>query len=348
MLPVARAGGALGDPRPVTNRSVAVDRRATPPLARGLVQAKRDDPARLSDKVGETLEEIAGLESELEFLEERLPPMLAELDAATRPLWDEIVATRQELVRLVERALANAPRRGSFPRDAQELVAHLAADLEERFGIRTRTSLDRPADAWSEDEEDPEIDDVSWADAKRFDPPPPRRTPERDPRRKTPDPETTAKGIYHSLARELHPDKTRDERERIRRTELMQNLTQAWRQRDLGALLRLLHAHGSDEAKSDAMDATSLKSCLLGLEETRDSLKRKVRDLRHQGLPGGVVDWMPILRDKHLFERLLRRQKSFPRQELEQMRHWKLCWSRPGGLERFFQEVPEEDWNTLV
>lgn len=199
----------------MTNRSVAVDRRATPQLARGLVQAKRDDPARLSDKVGETLEEIADLESELEFLEERLPPMLAKLDAATRPLWDEIVATRQELIRLVERALANAPRRGSFPRDAQELVAHLAADLEERFGIRTRTSLDRPADAWSEDEEDPETDDVSWADAKRFEPNPPRQASTRATRHGTPDPEAAAKGIYRSLARELHPDKTRDETERI-------------------------------------------------------------------------------------------------------------------------------------
>lgn len=331
----------------MTSRSVAVDRRATPPSDRELVHAKRDDPARLSDKVGETLEEIACLESELEFLEERLPPMLAELDAATRPLWNEIVSLRQELVRLVERALANAPRRGSFPRDLQDLVAHLAADLEERFGIRTRTSLDRPDDAWSDDD-DPETDDLSWADAKRFEPDPPRQAPTRDRRRGTPDPEAAAKGIYRSLARELHPDKTRDESERVRRTELMQNLTHAWRQGDLGALLRLLHAHGSDEAKSDAMDAGGLKSCLLGLEETRDALKRKVRDLRHQGLPGGVVDWMPILRDKNLFERLLRRQKSFPRQELEQLRHWKLCWSRPGGLERFFREVPEEDWDRVV
>lgn|GEM_PF-1311756 len=348
MLPVPPAGGVLGESLAVTERSVALDGGAARPPSGGLVRAKRDDPAQISDRIGLTLDEIAGLESELEFLEERLPPMLARLDAATRPLWDEIVATRQDLLRLVERALAAAPRRGSFPRDAQELVAHLATDLEERFGIRTRTSLDRPADAWSDEEEDPESDDVSWADAKRFDPPPPRRTPERDPRRKTPDPETTAKGIYRSLARELHPDKTRDDHERIRRTELMQNLTQAWRQRDLGALLRLLHAHGSDEAKTDAMDATGLKNCLLGLEDTRDALKRKIRDLRHQGLPGGVVDWMPILRDPNLFERLLRRQKSFPRRELEQLRHWKLYWSRPGGLERFFQEVPEEEWDQVV
>lgn len=347
MLPAPPAGGILGESLAVTERSVALDGGAARPLPGGLARAGRDDPARLSDRIGLTLDEIAGMESELGFLEERLPPMLARLDAATRPLWDEIVATRQDLLRLVERALAAAPRRGSFPRDAQELVAHLAADLEERFGIRTRTSLDRSGDAWSGDEDDPEADDLSWADAKRFEPTP-RPAPEREHRRRTADPETTAKGIYRSLARELHPDKTRDERERIRRTELMQNLTQAWRQRDLGALLRLLHAHGSDEAKTDAMDATDLKNCLLGLEETRDALKRKIRDLRHQGLPGGVVDWMPILRDPSLFERLLRRQKSFPRRELDQLRHWKLCWSRPGGLERFFQEVPEEEWDQVV
>lgn len=345
MLPIPPERGT-GEALSVKERSLAVDGGARRSSGNDLVQVKKDDPIRLSDRIGRTLEEIADLESELEFLEERLPPMLAKLEAATRPLWEEIATLRQELLRLVERALAAAPRRGSFSRDAQELVAHLAADLEERFGIRIRTSLDRATDAWTDDEDDHEPDDLSWADTKRLDPPPSARP--RDPRRRQADPETTAKGIYRSLARELHPDKTRDERERIRRTELMQNLTQAWRQRDLGALLRLLHAHGSDEAKTDAMDATSLKSCLAGLEETRDALKRKIRDLRHQGLPGGVVDWMPILRDPGLLERLLRRQKSFPRQELEQLRHWKLYWSRPGGLERFFQEVPEEEWDRVL
>ena len=162
------------------------------------------------------------------------------------------------------------------------------------------------------------------------------------------DPEAAAKGIYRSLARELHPDKTRDEIERARRTELMQNLTHAWRERDLGWLLKLLHAHGSDEAKSDAMDVASLKVCLEGLEETRDRLRKRVRDLRHQGLPGGLVDWMPILREQKLFERLLRRQKSIPREEIDQLKHWKALWTSPGGLERFFREVPENMWNAVV
>jgi hypothetical protein len=125
-------------------------------------------------------------------------------------------------------------------------------------------------------------------------------------------------------------------------------LTSAWRERDLGSLLKLLHAHGSDEAKSDAMDASSLKVCLQGLEETRDRLRKKVRDLRHQGLPGGVVDWMPLLRDPKLFDKLLRRQKSIPREELEQLKHWKALWTSPGGLDRFFREVPDHLWNQAV
>lgn len=316
---------------------------------KAVTNRKATESVALSDKVGLALDEIARLEAELEFLEENLPPLQAKIDAALRPLIAEIVALRQELVRIVERTLNAAPRRSSLHRDGADLILHLASDLEERFGVDVRQILKRwsggPTQEEAEEESD---DDLSWARPETHAPcreePDPRRNAKRPPL----DPEAAAKGIYRSLARELHPDKTRDETERVRRTELMQNLTRSWRERDLGALLKLLHAHGSDEAKSDAMDATSLKVCFRGLEETRDRLQLKVRNLRHQGLPGGVVDWMPVLRDQKLFERLLRRQKSIPREEVEQLAHWKALWSSPGGLDRFFREVPENKWRSVV
>ena len=302
----------------------------------------------LADNVGLVLEEISTLEAELDFLEGALPPLKAKIDAAVRPLIDEIIRLRQELVGIVERLLNVAPRRSSLHRDGMDLILHLATDLEERFGVDVRQILNRwnPSSPETEDDEDLEAEDFSWARAETHVPPRPesRQNPKRIPL----NPETAGKAIYRSLARELHPDKTRDESERLRRTHLMQNLTKAWRERDLGALLKLLHAHGSDEAKEDALDPASLKICFKGLCETRDQLRRKVRHLRHQGLPGGVVDWLPIVRDPKLFERLLRRQKSLAREELEPLRHWKAQWQSPGGLERFFREVPEEMWDQVV
>ncbi len=299
--------------------------------------------------MGEAIREVSRLEADLEFLEDRLPPLLARLDAAVRPLLAQIVEARLELVAIVERRLLAAPRRSALHRDGSDLICHLAADLEERFGVDIGPILRRwePDGSDPDDEDDPD-DDFAWArpesHAPRSEPPAPRRGPRRD----IVDPEAAAKGIYRSLARELHPDKTRDETERDRRTAVMQDLTQAWTERDLPALLRLLHSHGSDRARSDALDEESLRACLEGLEETLDGLRRKIRDLRHRGTPEGVVDWMPYLRDEALVERLERRQKAPARAELEVLAHWKRFWSRPGGLEKFFREVPDHEWKERV
>lgn len=305
--------------------------------------AKKKDP---SSRIGEALEEIGKLEAELGFLESELPPLQARLDAAVRPLIAEIVALRQELIGIVERAADFAPRRGTFRRDAEDLVFHLVSDLEERFGVQ----IPRHIGGGASDVQDEDAgcdDDFAWAEPERH--APREESVARHRARHAPvDPQSAAKGIYHALARELHPDKTRDETERLRRTELMQDLTKAWKDSDLGALLRLLHAHGSDEAKSGAMDEAALRACAAGLDAELDILRRKVRNLRHQGLPGGVVDWMPVLRDPRLFDRLLRRQKAVPREELEQMRRWRNLWSVPGGLETFFREIPDHLWSDVV
>lgn len=308
----------------------------------------------LADLVGEALEETRRLEEELAFLEQHLPPLQARLDAAVRPLLEAIVEARKELARLVERHLLATSRDRRFQREATDLLAHLAADLQERFGVSLRTALDPHRSATDEDDEEglDESDDASWAHAEAHHS---RQTHQerrearlRAPRREPVDPEAAAKGIYRSLARELHPDKTRDDTERDRRTELMQKLTAAWQERDLPALLRLLHAHGSDEAKEGSLDEASLKACLQGIEENRDRLRLRLRNLRHQGLPGGVVDWMPLVRDPKLFEKVLRREKRPAREELEQMVRLKGWFSTREGLERFLDEVPWEDWPAVV
>jgi hypothetical protein len=120
-------------------------------------------------------------------------------------------------------------------------------------------------------------------------------------------PEATAKGIYRGLARELHPDKTQDDEERIRRTSLMQNLTQAWNERDLGALVRLLHAHGSDQVKSDALDDATIEACLKELKNTLRDLERRHRELDRIGceIGHGYDTTTMLLSQPKRLERLL-------------------------------------------
>lgn len=299
------------------------------------------------DPLGGLLREIGAMESELEFLVERIPTLKAKLDAATRPLWEAVSRARQDMVRLLERRLQEAPRRCSWRHDAEDLLARLVSDLEERFGIRMRTILDQvESDGWDEDEETLG-QDSDWSRAESFREAP-RQPPRRVANRKAPDPESTAKGIYHSLARELHPDKTREESERARRTELMQNLTTAWTRRDLGALLGLLHAHGSEQAKANALEPDAAKACLDGLRANRDELRERVRLLRHRGLPDGAVDWLPLAKDERLFERTVRRQKAFPREEFDWIEPVKRLWSTPQGWERFLQEASRLDWEALA
>lgn len=304
----------------------------------------RTSRASLSERIGEALEETRRLEEEVRFLEDALPPLRAKLDAAVRPLIDAVIQARRDLVGLVDRRILSAgSRERRLVREATELLRHLASDLEERFGVRVRTH--GPASEPPDEDDDFQGDD-SWVRPEGHEPR--REAPSPRARRAPMDPEAAARGIYRNLARELHPDKTRDEAERARRTELMQSLTVAWSERDLPALLRLLHAHGSDEAKADSLDDATLGATLQGLEETRDGLRQRLRDLRHRGLPGGAVDWMLLVRDPKLFERMLRREKRIPREELEQMLRLKALFARPGGLEQFLDEVPWEDWPEVV
>jgi hypothetical protein len=302
----------------------------------------------LSAQVGSMLEEIGWLEEELAFLDREIPPLQARLEAAVRPLWERIVEVRREMVRIAQRASDSAPRKGAFGRDAQELVAHLVSDLEERFGVRVRTEADR----WDGGAEEPDEDILSEDDGEPFRarPEPARASARQAPgkRRARMDPERAARDIYRTLAKELHPDKTRDELEQVRRTSLMQDLTSAWTSRDLGALLRLLHAHGSREARSDALDGTSLEACIEGLREELEKLRIRVRERRHRELPSEAKDWMLLARDPKLFERVVRREKAGPRAELEQMESLARQWLGPGGLERFFREAPDDRWRDLV
>lgn len=300
----------------------------------------------ISERIGSVLEETRLLETDARFLEGALPPLQARLEAATRPLLDGIVVARRALFALVERRiLSSPPRDRRFAREATELLRHIAADLQERFGVALRSgALDGPAQDADPDDDEGAWDHEAWERVAE----PARRPPPARRARGAPDPETAARGIYHSLARELHPDKTADEAERTRRTALMQELTGAWRERDLPALLRLLHAHGSDAAKDGALDERSLEAVLRGIEEERDRLRRRLRELRHGFLPEGATDWMPLARDPKLFERALRRAKRAPREELEQMLRLKAIFARPGGIEEFLDEVPWEDWPAVL
>jgi hypothetical protein len=296
----------------------------------------------LSDQVGDLLAETERLEAEIRRLEEGVPPLLARFEAAEARIVDEILARRTQLISRIEANLPIGKRRKRLLEKGIALLLFLARDLEERFGTDMRAVRDRWAafDSAAAAPEDTEAgDDFRSTGA----PPSTVRTA-----RRVADPDATAKDIYRSLARELHPDKTRDDDERIRRTGLMQALTRAWQERDLGALLRLLHAHGSEETKANSVDEASLKACVEELEATRKRLRERRRALRHGGLPQGAVDWMELLENDVLVEQLLRKTKDIARRELSAVRELEKFLSTPDDLLAFLRETDPEDWEEMA
>lgn len=291
-------------------------------------------PATPADAISQLLESTTAQEALVAELEAGRSRVGARLAAVLVPLSDRIVAARLELMRTARRKLSTGMSYRT-QRDGQELILEMATDLQERFGVDVREFTDPGAEP-EEDEED----DFAWArsDSAGLPPPPVRKRP---PGPKLPDPEATAKGIYRSLAREFHPDKVREDSQREERADLMRRLAAAWEARDLGTLLTLLHAHGSQEAREGAMDSQSLEACRHGLQERLRELEEKVRRLRHRELPEGVVDWLPLVREPERVDKLLRKLKAPYREELEFLEEIRRWWLRPGGFEECLSDPPQ-------
>ncbi|HXP91521.1 MAG TPA: hypothetical protein VN931_11410 [Fibrobacteria bacterium] len=318
------------------------DHSALEPSATPEKSASAAGKRSLSDRVGDLLAETERLEAEIRRLEEGIPPLLARFEAAEAPLVEEIEARRTRLISRIEANLPTGKRQKRLLEKGVALLLFLARDLEERFGADMRALRDRWAGAVPSDTgaEDPEAEERLRSTG-------PSPSTARIARRLA-DPDATAKDIYRNLARELHPDKTRDDEERIRRTGLMQSLTRAWQERDLGALLRLLHAHGSRETKANSVDEASLEACVGELESARKRLQERRRTLRHGGLPQGAADWMELVGNDVLVERLLRQAKDIARRELAAVRELEKLLSSPEDLLAFLRETDPEDWEEMA
>lgn len=268
------------------------------------------------------LSEIEALTAKLARLETEVPAFLAQLEGACRPALSEAVLVRKRLISRLETMLPDGRRQKRLYRRGIEVVLELAGDLERRFG-EDMSEVFRRWDVFDEDElsdgdaeEDEAFEQLAdfWEETAA-------------PRGKAADPEATAKGIYRALARELHPDKTTDEDERERRNGLMQDLTEAWRDRDLGTLLRLLHAHGSETAKAGSMDERSLNTCLAELRTTRKQLQDRFRARSYGELETGPVRWEELLENPAHQERLLRYYRRAAKEELREAQELELRWS---------------------
>ena len=85
------------------------------------------------------------------------------------------------------------------------------------------------------------------------------------------------KSVYRELTRALHPDRETDESERLRKTELMQKVTGAYREKDLLKLLELqLEVEQIDQSMIDDIADDRLKHFIKVLERQLEDIRMEV------------------------------------------------------------------------
>lgn len=157
------------------------------------------------------------------------------------------------------------------------------------------------------------------------------------------DPAQAVRSLYLGLARDLHPDKAREDEERSRRTEQMQRLTSAYREGDLKTLLGLLRERPEGAETWKEMDDAALRSCLRGLERQRKELERTFFEAR-QGAPFPPHDWEVFLRSPDAWEIQLKSAERSVQRERREILDLAEQFRDPEAVRQFIREVPPEAW----
>ena len=92
------------------------------------------------------------------------------------------------------------------------------------------------------------------------------------------------RALFRRLVEAFHPDKVRDEKEKAERTEVMKDITEAYRRGDLARLLELerlgaLRAFEDFLADDDTVDPEQLDRRLVALDQSCDELRQQLQEI---------------------------------------------------------------------
>lgn len=237
---------------------------------------------RLQKQESRLLRRIAQRQAEVAESEALVRQVLEASGARIQPLYDQMQQLLAEIRELLL-ALLLAPR---FSRQKRALVHDLfvgvfgelptfdepetddAAEAQAAADFRAERAAEtesEDADAPDEPHEAREADDVQEQEASGQDAVVTRPVDAREG-------SGELRSLFRKLAAANHPDHTTDDRERVRRTHAMKELTLAYEAGDLAALLRLQAA----ERRGDGIDRRRADS------ERLAELRANVRDLKRQ------------------------------------------------------------------
>lgn len=236
------------------------------------------------------IREVQKKQRQLEQVKERASQVAHESFTRMAPIVERQRALEAELVALFEELLVP----GRLSVRARSQMARLRRSLELQGLLSPSSGFD---DDESEGEPEREPDDDYGAE------PPPRRgsgqarspgagnRPEVAGARQAGQERRSLRDIFRNLARAIHPDQARHEGERVRRTEVMKQVTRAYEDGDLARLIELENAwqserslaEGDSEARSRELERLN-RELLDQLRDVTRELRDAKRDLRDASL----------------------------------------------------------------
>lgn len=174
---------------------------------------------------------------------------------------EPLIARHESLVADLTKLFDELLGGGRLAARARKAVEQVRRALEEQ-GILPPRDEDDDLDGFDPEEEEREIDafireqEGDESDERPFPDVEPSSGPRDVPSARRPEGESrTLRDIFRALVRAVHPDHAREEAERVRRTEVMKQVTQAFEQGDLARLIELERAWKSERVLAGEGDA---------------------------------------------------------------------------------------------
>jgi hypothetical protein len=227
----------------------------------------------------------------------------------------------------------------------QAFVGDLMDGLFRNMGVNPPEHIRKAMVEAAQKGEEPNAETQAWFEAQSINEPAAKskkaKRTKRGHEQEALNPEALKKHLYHGLARDLHPDKASAE-ERMRRTALMQQLNAAYHEGNINALLKLLHAHGSEQMKA-GVDPQAMLLLKKELEKQKFELRRQIRNII-DFLPHFGLDWGKLLTQPAMQQLLLQKEARSTQEEVLVLHNHVKQIQEPKELARFFKEVPSEYW----
>ncbi|MFD1142385.1 hypothetical protein ACFQ4C_14765 [Larkinella insperata] len=229
-------------------------------------QLIRIGSAKNEANLSKSQREFNRLTQQIETLEKELAEYRAASDRIEQRIQTELLPLQREyhqqqasLVHLFDRAYESGEFKANERKKLADLIRHLAFDLIAEYGFNelkplydkydpdgfdtAARSAEEPKSVRQPPEEPPApLEEEPWQ-AEQQPPPRPKsqKKLDREARKQLEERNTTkaVRTVYMDLVKAFHPDREPDETEKLRKTEIMQRITEAYEKSDLMALLRL-------------------------------------------------------------------------------------------------------------